>query len=506
MRALVAVGIASLLLYFSWWITSGRIQSPWFAFALMLAGVYSSIQILGSWILYLRARRHPKTLPTPTDLTVDVFITACKESPALVRRTLVAACVMRGEHRTWLLDDGADPALEQLAASIGIGYLTRPNRRDDKAGNVNAALARTSGALIALFDADHAPTPDFLEQTLGYFADARMGFVQTMPTFCNSQESWVARAAAETTLDFYNAISLGMEQIGSTTMMGSNSLIRREALESIGGYKPGLAEDLATSLELHAGGWHSAYVAEPLAPGLAPPDLTAWFTQQLKWARGVFEVMLTTFPRAYPRLNWNQRLAYGVRMSYYWIGPVIAAHLLLAAAVLFSGSHYAQWSFKEYVVSLFPLVLLVLSIRQMALRHWRHPSIVAGLLWRAVVLVYATWPIYTLAWLMAVARVPLGYRLTPKNAARRMNPVWLLPQASMVALFLVALVFSILVRGTRPSLLLIIFVACQVIPQLILLLEWIRSSAPAAVARQIPGLPAPDSPGTPVGVTGLKCD
>src|SRR5690606_40688904 len=61
------------------------------------------------------------------------------------------------------------------------------------------------------------------------------------------------------------------------------ALIRRTALESINGYQPGLAEDLATSLQLQAAGWHSVYVPHPLAPGLAPPDLAAWFVQQFKW-------------------------------------------------------------------------------------------------------------------------------------------------------------------------------------------------------------------------------
>ena len=171
----------------------------------------------------------------------------------------------------------------------------RSGSRDLKAGNINAALPRTDGEVIAVFDVDHAPEPGFLERSLGHFADPRVGFVQVMLTFANEKKSWFARAASESCLDFFNPTSMGMDRLGSATLIGSNALIRRSALESIGGYRPGLAEDLATSIALHAEGWKSAYVAEPLAPGLAPPDVAAWFTQQLKWSRGVFEILLTDY-------------------------------------------------------------------------------------------------------------------------------------------------------------------------------------------------------------------
>jgi len=85
------------------------------------------------------------------------------------------------------------------------------------------------------------PEPSFLERSLGPFADSQMGFVQVMLTFANTEHSWVADAAIETSLEFYNPTSLGADRIGGATLMGSNALIRRAALESIGGYQPGLA-------------------------------------------------------------------------------------------------------------------------------------------------------------------------------------------------------------------------------------------------------------------------
>src|SRR5690606_11795444 len=127
---------------------------------------------------------------------------------------LAAACGMRGNHRTWLLDDCQDPTLQTLAASYGARYLTRNSKKHAKAGNINAALPRTAGDVIVIFDIDHVPAPDFLERTLGHFVDPDVGFVQVMLTFNNSSESWVARSAMETSLEYYNPSSLGSDALG----------------------------------------------------------------------------------------------------------------------------------------------------------------------------------------------------------------------------------------------------------------------------------------------------
>lgn len=481
---LVILGVGALGYFYSWWFIDGRLTSPWLLFILLCALLYGGIQLLGNWLLYLKARR---TIPPSlsTELTVDIFVTACNEPHALVERALAAACAVRGQHRTWLLDDGADPALRTLARRLGAGYLTRSDHADAKAGNVNAALARTGGDIVAIFDIDHVPTPDFLEQTLGYFDDPKMGFVQVMLTFDNRDESWVAQAASETSLEFYNPTSLGTDGIGGATLMGSNALIRRKALESIGGYQPGLAEDLATSIALHAAGWRSAYVAEPLAPGLAPPNFTAWFVQQLKWARGVFELLITAYPRLFPKLTWGQRLSYAVRMTKYWIGPAVALHLFATIFILIFGSAPVRDAFHTYLIHLAPVALLDAIIRHTALRAWKHRATPNTSLIRAVVLVYATWPIYLLAWVMAVLRRPLAFRPTPKSASGELNPVWLLPQLIVLLLLSAGILYTVVIGNHRPSLLLL-FAIFQGALQLMLLSQWLFSELALPSRRGVP--------------------
>ncbi len=475
LRALIFFGFLTLFYYFSWWFIDDRIRSPWLVILLGFAALYAGIQLVGNWALYLFAHQRSKTSPWPQGMTIDVYVTAYNESHELVERALSAATKMRGEYRTWLLDDGNDPSLASMADRFGAGYLTREGHQNAKAGNINSALEQTNGDIVAIFDIDHAPDIDFLEKSLGYFADSEIGFVQVMLTFNNGKESWIAEAAIETSLEFYNPTSLGADGVGGTTLMGSNALIRRSALKSIGGYQPGLAEDLATSINLHAAGWKSSYVAEPLAPGVAPPSFTAWFVQQLKWARGVFELLLTAYPRLFSRLTWGQRLSYSVRMTKYWIGPVIAIHLFATIIILIFAGPEIRSSFHDYLIHITPLALADLLIRHFAFRFYRHQSSPKTSLARAVALVYSTWPIYTLSWGMALLRIPLGFRPTPKNMGSRLNPVWLLPQGIALLLLTLGTLFTVVVAG-HPLSFLLVFAILQGTLQMIFLIRWIYSN------------------------------
>ncbi len=435
---LVMLGLLALLYYFNWWFQADRLLSPLFILWFIAAIIYSTFQVLGIWAIYLAAHRRLQRFRGPVNnLSVDVFITACGEEHALVKRSLKGACRMRGEHRVWLLDDGDDPKLKEIATELGVGYLTREGQQDAKAGNINAALDRTDGDIVVIFDIDHVPSEQFLERTLPMFGDPDVGFVQVMLTFKNWEDGWIAQAAAGTTLDFYNPVSIGTDRLGSATLIGSNALIRRSALNSIKRYQPGLAEDLATSIALHAAGWRSIYIPEPLAPGLAPPDLAAWFTQQLKWARGVFELLFTAYPRLFFRLTFGQRLSYAARMTYYWVGLAMALHLFLAVLVLWSGNLFTIQTYTDYLEHLLPLIVIMMVIRHLALLRWRHPKIYATkslFQFKAFVLVAVTWPAYTLAWILAILRVPLKFRPTPKMPGDLLQPVWVLPNLLVIML------------------------------------------------------------------------
>jgi cellulose synthase (UDP-forming) len=303
-----------------------------------------------------------------------------------------------------------------------------------------------------------------------------------MLTFANKQKNWIAEATAATSLDFYNPTSIGADGLRSATLIGSNALIRRKALESIQGYRPGLAEDLATSISLHAAGWHSVYIAEPLAPGMSPPDLGSWFTQQLKWSRGVFEILVTEFFSRFPQLQLGHQIMYAVRMTYYWIGLFTGAHILLTIGVLWSGSAVVLTWFENYLVHLAPLIGMTLLIRQLALRRWRHPSVGnLTLQWKPTVLVIATWPIYTLSWFMAIFRVPLRFQPTPKTAAGSLHPGWVAPQIITTILLIAGLAYA-LVMTKSFHVVAYGFALVLIIAQLALGSDWLHPAVGLAIA------------------------
>jgi cellulose synthase (UDP-forming) len=469
-----ASGILSIVYFLHWWAEDGRWRSPALLLVLAAALVYIFVQMVFSWILNLAAQKPDRREPYDGKRTVDIYVTACNEPVDLVHHALSAALALRGSKRVWLLDDGGDLELHDLAARLGCGYLTRTDRQHAKAGNMNAALGNTGAEIIAIFDIDHAPRPDFLEKSLGYFDDPKMGFVQVMLTFYNFNESWVARSAMESSLEFYNPTYLGAHRLGAATLMGSNALIRRSALASIGGYRPGLAEDLATSIALHAAGWHSAYVAEPLAPGLSPSSLAAWSVQQLKWARGVFELLLTALPRCLGRLTWGQRISYAVRMTKYWIGPAVFVHLAATILMLFFGDAPARGAFHSYLLHLGPLLVVDACVRAYALQRHRHPSLPPSSLLGAVILVYGSWPIYLIAWTLALFRRPLSFRPTPKDRGNRLNAAWLLPQFFALVMLTAGAWFTIAVLN-HPVSLLLGFSIAQAAIQLFLLVKWVQA-------------------------------
>lgn len=478
---LLVIGIVSLVYFFNWWFSGSRLSNPLLFILFIFALAFSAIQLLGNWTLYAAAMSQfgvKRYAPPPIYPTIDVFLTAFQEDVALVERALAAAITMRVPHKTWLLDDGPNPILEKLAAKYGAGYLTRSDRINAKAGNVNAALGRTHGEIVVIFDIDHAPHADFLERVVGHFADPKIGFVQVMLTFDNHREGWVASAAADTSLDFYNPVSVGADVLGSTTLVGSNALIRREALNSIGGYQPGLAEDLATSIALHSKGWKSVYVHEPLAPGYAPPDLRAWFTQQAKWSRGVFEIFIADYPKRLRHLTWGQRLTYAVRMTYYWIGSVAMLHLLATVLVLFSGHAGAIQALDGYLLHLLPLGIATVLIRQASMNRQRHPSVAPRQPLKPLALVYLTWPVYSIGWIMAILRLPLRFRPTPKSVSSRITVKWLVPPTVMSVALAIGLIYSFSLIIELKAWLVLTVAVLEVIGQLLLYVFWYKSKGP----------------------------
>ena len=437
LMVLIFIGFATSVLYFGWWFRDGRIYDPWLALCFTLAAFYVAVQVYCACYVYLRIE-FPETAAPPQDWTVDVFIPVFDESIEMVERCLLATLAIRYPHRTFLLDDARDPRFEALADRLGVKYQVRSDNRDAKAGNVNAALAASDAEFVAVFDVDHIPQADYLDAVLGHFNDPTVGFVQSAVGFSNSCESWTARASAEQSTDALGPTSMGMYGCGAAQVWGSHCTFRRAALDSIGGHQTGLAEDLHTSLRVHAAGWRSVFVPSLKALGLVPGDLTAAAKQQFKWARGVFEILLEVYPRVWKRLSLTQNLAYAVRFTYYLIGTVFLAHSVLAAMILMFGPMDARAAFSEYLLHSIPFAASIILVRRAALSLWSdHPSPMSAN-WRGYVHTFLLWPVYTLALVLALLRIRIPHIATPKERSPRTPPILVVPQVALMSLLVAA--------------------------------------------------------------------
>ncbi len=437
MALLIATGVATSVIYFSWWFRDDRLYEPWLAVCFALALFYVAVQVYCACYVYLRIEQ-PETAPPPPGWSVDVFIPVYDEPFEMVEKSLEAALAIRYPHRTFLLDDARDPRFKALAERLGVGYRVREDNRDAKAGNVNAALEASDAEFVTIFDVDHIPQPDYLDSILGHFRDPTVGFVQSAVGFSNAYESWIARASAEQSTDALGPTSMGIYGCGAAQVWGSHCTFRRATLDSIGGHQTGLAEDLHTSLRVHAAGWRSVFVPSLKALGLVPGDMVAAAKQQLKWARGVFEILLEVYPRVWKRLSLTQNLAYAVRFTYYLIGTVFLAHALIAALVLGFGPVDARAAFSEYLMHSLPFAASVIMVRRAALTFWSGRSASPFSNWRGYVHTFLLWPVYTLALVLALLRIRLPHISTPKEQSSRSHPLLVVPQVMLMGILVAA--------------------------------------------------------------------
>ncbi|MBV9491819.1 MAG: UDP-forming cellulose synthase catalytic subunit [Verrucomicrobia bacterium] len=367
---------------------------PSFTCALILYGaeLYGILVfLLGNFINVNPITREPAPLPPVDELpTIDAFIPSYNESPAILEATLMAALQMRYPQeklKVYLCDDGGTDQkcqsgseeskaaarkrrreLTALCETLGAHYLTRPKNRAAKAGNLNEAFKRTTGDLVVIFDADHMPTEDFLEKTVGFFSqDEKLFLVQTPHFFVNPDPveknlGTFFQMPSENEM-FYRAIQKGLDFWNAAFFCGSGAVMRRRHLEITGGLSGDtITEDAETALTLHAKGYHSAYVSTPLLSGFAPETMGAFIKQRIRWAQGMVQIFLLKCPLLIRGLTFPQRLCY-FNSCFFWFFPFSRlVYLVAPTALLMFGLriYAANWqTFTAYVV---PYMIAVLNV------------------------------------------------------------------------------------------------------------------------------------------------
>ena len=427
-------------LSFNW--TQARLVDLVFVFILLSAETYEFIILfLGFFQTARPLNRRPEPLPTDTDSwpDVDLYIPTYNEPLDVVRSTVLAALNIdwpSDRLHVYVLDDGRRAEFRDFAEACGAGYIIRPDNKHAKAGNINHALKKTTGEFVAIFDCDHVPTRSFLQMTMGWFLkDPQLGMLQTPHHFYSpdpfERNLGIFRQIPNEGALFYGVIQNGSDLWNATFFCGSCAVLRRTALEEIGGVAvETVTEDAHTSLRMQRRGWNTAYIRYPQAGGLATGSLAAHIGQRIRWARGMVQILRLDNPLLGRGLKLTQRLCYLNSMMHflyavprlvfltsplvyllfgfsniYGYGPTILAYAIthLGFAMLANSRVQGQYRFsfwnEVYETVLAPYILLPTLVALISPRHGKFNVTSKG----DIVGAYFDW---RLAWPYLVLLIP----------------------------------------------------------------------------------------------------
>ncbi|MGZ8829307.1 MAG: glycosyltransferase family 2 protein [Thermoanaerobaculia bacterium] len=444
LAVLIFLAVQSVFYFGRWWFRLEHVNNVALFVLLSLATWYGISRMMIGWYNAFHVDQ-PDPVAAPPGLRVAIFTTSSPGEPYdMFVRTLAAARQIRYPHTTYLLDDTRDPRFIDLAREMGVVRLEIVGEPGAKAGKINRAMEMTDEEIILVLDPDHIPFPELLDRVLGYFADPAVGFVQVPQAYYNARESFVARAAAEQTFTFYGPTMQGMHGTGTSVAIGANCTFRRTALQSIGGHGIGLAEDLVTSIRLHAAGWTSVYVPEVVSRGLVPADLDSFLRQQLKWSRGVHDVLLREYPRAFRRLTTHQKISYLMIGSYYVVGLTTLIYMAIPLMYLWLGAQPAAVLLAKYLQHALPIGLLGAIIYRFQQRWLCDPVRERGWHWRGTLLKIGAWNVYLRGLILAVRGVDVPY--IPTRKERHRGSFWNLARWPVltIALSVVTIVWTVL--------------------------------------------------------------
>jgi cellulose synthase/poly-beta-1,6-N-acetylglucosamine synthase-like glycosyltransferase len=420
------------------------IYAPIASIALYVAELYG---IFNLFLFFLQVWEvdEPPVQPVLEGRTVDVFVPTYNEDVSLLRATLEACVRLDYPHRTHVLDDGKRPEVETLARELGINYISRPDNRHFKAGNLNYAFERTDGEFVVILDADHVPEPHFITRLIGYFRDERLGYVQTPHAFYNF-DSFQARLDHKNRKYweeghlFYYVIQPGRNHWGCPIFAGSAAMFRRNALKEVGYIATEtITEDMHTGLRMNSRGWSSLAISERLVAGQAAPDITTFHAQRLRWGTGNLSIMKFDNPLFIKGLSLPQRLCYLGSMLHWSSGIFKLIIYLTPIAMLFSGIPPV----KEFTPTLLVLTVIYLfvSIFTMKLVSNGYGSIINSELFSMV----NFWTQIKSTFRAAIGYGSRIFNVTPKGAAavrsRQQKSVWpyIRPQTYLIILSVLAL-------------------------------------------------------------------
>ena len=431
-------------------------------------------------------RRHTRPLPAadPSYMPmVSLHIPAYNEPPDLLIKTIEAAeAIDYPNFEVIVIDNNtSDPAVygpveEYCRGRERVRFVHVAPWPGYKAGACNLALRSYTdprAEIIGLIDADDIVQPYYLKETVPYFSDPHLGFLQSFEGNRDYEGSGYYSACVDSYQGFYLSVMSSRNERDSVPFVGTMGLFRRSALDGIGGWNEWcISEDTEASLRMSKAGWSGLYIPRCFGRGVVPPTYAGLNTQRHRWCFGAMQIFRLHWRSLLPwdrspdnHLTGGQRRDYLMACLGWWRDLLMfgfAVLLLVITGLRLSGSHFALMPLGGDR-SLLPMsLILIASICMMwTLRYWTtmsHRRTLLGLL----ISLSATW-ITALACMEGLTRRDGVFLRTLKTGGSRQRLRTALRLSRVETLLTIALFTSagLLAASAHPPWLLIVIVVVQ---------------------------------------------
>ncbi|MDP8965065.1 MAG: UDP-forming cellulose synthase catalytic subunit [Cyanobacteriota bacterium] len=363
-----------------------------FCLLLFVAEIYAICTLVLAYFQTLKIKdRQPVDLslyPQEQWPKVDIYIPTYNEDVEIVRKTTLAALAIdypADKKRVYVLDDGRAEKykarreeLRQMCEELGATMLTRDNNDHAKAGNINTAFKRTDGELVLILDCDHMPVKHFLMHTVGFFFNPKVAFVQTPHWFYNPdpfERNLLTGGKIPVGNElFYKVLQKGNDFWNAAFFCGSAAVIRKEYALQIGGIATEtVTEDCHTAFRLHSLGYESVYYDKIMVAGLAPEKFSAYVGQQVRWARGMAQILRIENPLINRKLNLTipQRICYFSATSHFFYGFPRLMYAIAPPLFLLFGINSVKGLGLETLFYALPHIILSMQTNHIPYKHVR---------------------------------------------------------------------------------------------------------------------------------------
>ena len=325
---------------------------PYFIVMLILA-FYGVHRYQLVWLYYKNRKNAPKWDEPPARFAEGELPFVTIQLPIfneqfVIDRLIDACCRLeypRDRFEIQVLDDSTDETtmvaqqiVERYARGFAgmepqpIVYLHRTNRYGYKAGALDKGLDVARGEFVAIFDADFVPPAQWVMQVVHHFAEPEIGMVQTRWTHLNRDYSFLTQVEA-ILLDGHFVLEHGGRSRAGVffNFNGTAGMWRRQTIGEAGGWQHDtLTEDTDLSYRAQMVGWKFKYLQDVECPAELPIEMTAFKTQQARWAKGLIQTGKKILPRVMKSdMPWHTKLE-----AWYHLTANISYPLMIVLSVL----------------------------------------------------------------------------------------------------------------------------------------------------------------------------